>query len=226
MSYLTYIKRIFYRIKNGSPNSLRYQTKWSSRFINSQNEDYSNEWGYVDKVNPGLGDYIKISKEITEYGNNFNEGICLDLGCLDGKWSVILAKSFSKVCLVDLTDLLVNILSSKLGTKMGTFYKTKGDELLGFENEAIDFIFSMDSLVRAPRESIFNYFSEFHRVLKYNGIIYIHLPVIEKPSCITRGFTNLTIGEIEIKLNQIGFSSIELDMDTLVHGVIVHATKI
>lgn len=112
--------------------------------------------------------------------------MCLDVGCLDGKWAVVLAKHFAKVHLTDLTDQLKGILSEKLGQKMGYFHKTKGDELSGFADETIDFIFSMDSLVRAPKKSIFNYFSEFYRTLNKGGIIYIHLPVIEKPRCIAK----------------------------------------
>lgn len=81
------------------------------------------------------------------------------MGCLDGKWAVVLAKHFTKVHLTDLTDQLKGILAEKLGQRMGWFHKTKGDELSGFANESIDFIFSMDSLVRAPKKSIFTYLS-------------------------------------------------------------------
>jgi ubiquinone/menaquinone biosynthesis C-methylase UbiE len=222
---MDYFKKLYLKIKNGNPNSFRYQKNWAKRFINSGRDDFSNEWGAVNKINPRLGDYTKVAEDITKFGQKFTNGECLDVGCLDGKWATVLANSFSKVHLTDLTDLLVDHLSLKLQDKMGRFYKTRGDELKGFDPESIDFVFSMDSLVRAPKKSIFNYFSEFHRILRHGGLIYIHLPVVEKPRCVSKGFTSLKVEEIGSKLKYIGFTGIAFDMETLEHGAIVCATK-
>ena len=225
MNYFDYFIRLYTKILNGSPNSYRYQRNWAKRFINSKSDDYSNTWGVVDSFNPGLGDYKKISNDIVEFSRLFKEGECLDVGCLDGKWATVLARYFTKVNLVDLTDLLVPLLTSKLGAKMGKFYKTKGNELNGFNDRSIDFIFSLDTLVRTPKKDIFNYFLEFYRVLKESGICYIHLPVIEKPRCVSKSFTSLTLAEIQENLTKCGFVSLEFDMNTLNHGVIIRAIK-
>jgi hypothetical protein len=64
----------------------------------------------------------------------------------------------------------------------------------------------------------------FHRILRHGGLFYIHLPVVEKPRCVFKGFTSLKVEEIGSKLKYIGFTGIKFDMETLEHGAIVYAT--
>ena len=145
----------------------------------------------------------------------------IDLGCLDGKWSIELAKYFHKVHCVDLTDELKSMITIKLKDKMGLFYKTKGNELDGFENRSVDVIFSMDSLSRCRRGDIKKYFKEFFRILRWAGSIYIHLPCNEKPRSASMGFTSISIIEIKSWLLEVGFVVKEIDQETLEHGIIV-----
>jgi hypothetical protein len=55
------------------------------------------------------------------------------------------------------------------------FYVTKGDELNGISSQSQDLIFSMDSLVRCSYDQLCKYFEEFSRVLKKDGLMYIHI---------------------------------------------------
>ena len=138
MSNKNLIRHIFDKINKflnsliyGDQNSYRFQRRWAKRYLNSNLDNYSNLWGSIEKYNPGLGDYKKISKDIIKYSCPNSKEV-IDIGCLDGKWSVELAKHFHKVHCVDLTDLLYDLLREKLNDKMGVFYKTKGYELDGF----------------------------------------------------------------------------------------------
>lgn len=172
---LKFINKLIKILREGHPNSYRYQRNWAKRYINSKDNLYSDSWGKVGCYNPGLGDYRKISMDIRTFSIPYPKEV-LDLGCLDGKWSIELAKYFHKVHCVGLTDTLHSLLAAKLKDKMGIFYKTSGNELHGFEQKSIDLIFSMDSLVRCPHSDIINYFKEFFRILRVGGLsIYIYL---------------------------------------------------
>ena len=222
---LKLIKKLIKLIKEGHPNSYRYQSNWAKRYINSRDNLYSDSWGKIDCYNSGLGDYRKISMDIRTFANPYPKEV-VDLGCLDGKWSIELAKYFHKVHCVDLTDELHSLLATKLKDKMGIFYKTSGNELRGFEEKSVDLIFSMDSLVRCPLSDIKNYFKDFFRILRGGGAIYLHLPCKEKPRSVSKGFTSISIIEIESLLLKTGFVKIEIDLEILEHGIIVKGYKI
>ena len=108
---------------------------------------------------------------------------------------------------------------------MVLFYKTSGNELYGFEKKSVDLIFSMDSLVRCPLSDIENYFKDFFRILRDCGAIYFHLPCNEKPRSVSKGFTSISIIEIKSLFLNVGFVGIEIDLETLEHGVIVKGYK-
>ena len=82
----------------------------------------------------------------------------------------------------------------------------------------------MDSLVKCPLSDIKNYFKDFFRILR--GAIYLHLPCNEKPRSVSKGFTSISIIEIEALLFKAGFVKIEIDLKILEHGIIVKGYKI
>jgi ubiquinone/menaquinone biosynthesis C-methylase UbiE len=186
-------------------------------------QDYSsNRWGYIDKYNPGLGDYAKIKDILIAKCSNKST---LDLGCLDGKWSEVIIKNASSLTLVDLGDDLLPLLKKKLGDEFN-FYKTKGNELSGVDENSIDLIFSMDSLVRVPNKSyISDYFSEFNRVLRSGGELFIHLPCHEIYGSKIAGFTKLSFEDIRILCELNNFKIIDLNKKILEHGIMLSAIK-
>jgi ubiquinone/menaquinone biosynthesis C-methylase UbiE len=221
---MIFLNKIIKFLLEGSPNSYRYQRAWAKRYLKSNDNKYSDHWGLVDSYNHLLGDYKKISNDLMNFPN-CNTIQVIEIGSLDGKWSVELAKYFHKVHCVDLTNTLSLLLRNKLKDKMGIFYKTKGNELYGFSSDSVDLIFSMDSLVRCPKNDINKYFIEFYRVLKFNGSIMLHLPCNEKLRSVSKGFTSITCLEIKNMLELLYFRDIKYDLKTLEHGVIVTAFK-
>jgi ubiquinone/menaquinone biosynthesis C-methylase UbiE len=128
------------------------------------------------------------------------------------------------ITLVDLSDELLPTLKKKIGKF--NFYKTKGDELLGINSNSIDFIFSMDSLVRVPNLNYLrNYFSEFKRILTPQGEILIHLPCNQISGCRMRGFTRLSLAEIKEICHINDFIIKDLNMKILEHGILLSASK-
>ena len=208
----------------GKPNSLNYQNKWSKFYLKSDDkENFSFGWGKIDQYNEGLGDYRIVLKKIISMSESFDS--ILEIGCLDGKWSEVLVEHFDEVHLMDLNDKLLPILDKKFGNNF-RFHTTNGNELKSLDDDSIELIFSMDSLIRVPNKKyILDYFNEFKRVLKKQGEVYVHLPCNSKKGCIKKGFTDISKSEILNFSEMVGLKLIELDEQTLDHGILLHLIK-
>lgn len=75
--------------------------------------------------------------------------------------------------LVDLSKTIYPILKDRLNRQKlcvwvggHTFYETKGYELDRIDDNSIDFIFLLDTLVRVNKKYLMSYFYHFRRVLK------------------------------------------------------------
>ncbi len=205
-------------------DSIAEQKLWAQKWLDKRDPDYSSKgWGYVDRYNPGLGDYAKIRDLLLSKCAN---KCVLDLGCLDGKWSQIISDRSCSLILVDLSEELLPLLKNKI-SKDFLFYRTTGDELHGVRTNSVDLIFSMDSLVRVPnRKFISRYFSEFGRVLKIGGELLVHLPCSEIYGSKIRGFTKISKRDIVRDCVTNGFSIVDFNTHLVEHGVLLLAKKI
>jgi len=206
------------------PNSLKYQRKWSEKYLKSDDkENLSFGWGKIDQYNEGLGDYRIVLKKIISMSKSFDS--VLEIGCLDGKWSEVLIDRYDEVHLIDMNDKLLPILEQKFGNNF-RFHTTKGNELKQLLDDSIELIFSMDSLIRVPNKKyILDYFNEFKRVLKKQGEVYVHLPCNSKNGSVKRGFTDISKPEIITFSEIVGLNLIEFDEQTLHHGILLHLIK-
>ena len=100
----------------------------------------------------------------------------IDLGSYTGKWLPHLGKYAQKIICADLIDNNFSMIQERFKEEKFdlSFYLTEGNELSGIEDESVDFIFSIDSLVRCDGNILKEYFKEFSRVLKPNGKVIIH----------------------------------------------------
>ncbi|MCX6168365.1 MAG: methyltransferase domain-containing protein [Ignavibacteriales bacterium] len=202
-------------------NSHWFQKKWTKRTLKRNSLDYSYIWGNPEKNEDTFGNYLKIKDDFLL--PNIKDKVVLELGCLDGKWSQYIMPHSREAILVDLDKSIIPLLDKRLKNKNYIFYETKGFELKGIANKSVDFIFSMDTLVRVKKKYIKKYFIEFERIMNNNGKILVHLPCNESRISRDRGFTNLSEQEIMSILKRAGFKNILLDYDTIVHGVLVLA---
>tara|TARA_B100000780_G_scaffold273742_1_gene237709 strand:+ start:4476 stop:5249 length:774 start_codon:yes stop_codon:yes gene_type:complete len=218
------LKRYLLNLMGITHNSLVEQNQWSKDYLMSDDKDgFSNRWGIINQNDKLLGDYRIVLEKITVLSNSLN--CVLEIGSLDGKWSEVLIKNFKSVSLIDLNEELLPILKKKFGKKFD-FYTTSGNELNQIENESIDLIFSMDSLVRLPSKLfILDYFWEFKRVLKHKGEVYVHLPCNSKKYCIENGFTDVSKSCIIRYANVVRLNIVFFDENTLNHGIMLHLKK-
>lgn len=211
----------FYGVYIMKNNSLKFQKEhWEKYSLNALNGGEKWSWGDPNDSNSYLGNYKLIQKYVIEKSKN---KIVIDLGSLTGKWTQYM-KEANKIWCVDLNTKGFQYIKENFDISNIEFYQTKGDELAIIENSSIDFCFSVDTLVRAPKEAIKNYFSEINRVLKDGGQAMIHLPCTCIETSLEMGFTKITLDEI-IKYSKDNNLTLNVDFTTLNHGVICNLKK-
>jgi len=211
-----------YKILSGYYNRHSFQLKWTQRALDAHSANRLNSWGHSIDSETILGDYLSIRDKML-LPNIIHKTVC-EIGCLDGKWSEVIVPVADYTFLVDLSRSILPVLNEKLVPTKGkyTFYETKGYELDGIEDNSIQFIFSMDTLVRVNKNYINSYLKHFRRVLtSVDGKMLIHLPCNSSPVSRRKGFVNLSPNEIVQMLVQHDFSEFTLDFVTINHGVLI-----
>lgn len=188
---------------------------------------YGDEWGKVmsPEATNGKGQVLGDYQSIWLYYLKpyvFNKTV-IELGCLDGKWiHPMLFHYPKKVIAVDIIEDGFEQIKKWIGyTEHIQFYLTTGDELEGIADQSVDFIFSMDSLVRSEVQIIDKYLAEFKRVLAPGGRACIHLPCQQQPLSHELGFTQIGVPEIEEILLKNGIENCVIDRETINHGVLL-----
>ena len=204
-------------------NSNWFQKKWVKRTLKKKSLEYSYSWGNPDKNDDKFGNYLKIKNDYLI--PNIKDKIVLELGCLDGKWSQFIVPNARETILVDLDKSITPMLNKRLGNSNYFFYETKGYELKGIKDNSVDFIFSMDTLVRVRKNFIKKYFSEFNRVLRKDGMLLLHLPCNTSEMSVKRGFTDLSQSEISGFLKRENFQNFKFDFTIINHGVLIICNK-
>jgi cyclopropane fatty-acyl-phospholipid synthase-like methyltransferase len=209
------LSNFFYRKKS---NNVKYQKHyWKDQLLNNKNCHYRFDRPICQ--NKELGDYEKIKKKY--FLPQIKGKRVLEIGCLGGRWSKFFFGIARKIYLVDLSSYAGVFLKREFPNEKFEFYKTKGYELKGIKADSIDFVFSIDSLVRAPKNYIYKYFNEIARILSPNGKVLIHLPCQDMPDSRNRGFTDLTKKEIFFFSEKAGLKNVHIDQNLIKHGVIL-----
>lgn len=164
-----------------------------------------------------LGNYLKIKNDLIPMINGCT---VLEIGSGGGKWTQYMLEASHIIC-VDLIDEFFDYIRDHLRCDNITFYKTSGNELTGIQDHSVDFIFSMDALVRTPKNIITDYFKEFARVLRPGGKMMLHLPCSSIAGAVKRGFLHLSREEIKTLCISNGFKDFDIDDVTITHGVIL-----
>jgi len=97
----------------------------------------------------------------------------LEIGCGFGKWTNFLKQHCTKLTAVDLSEKCISYCKEHFGND-ASFHKSDGLHLEMIEDNSMDLIFSFDSLVHADSDVITSYLHQFPRILKKEGIAFIH----------------------------------------------------
>ena len=185
---------------------------------------YSYGWGDPDSIEaknvPGqiLGNYKKIKDEYLI--PNIKNKTVLDIGSFDGKWTNYMGEAKLIIC-ADLDKKGFDVIEKRLGWESLEFFLCEGDNLTGIKDGTIDFVFSMDSLVRSERDLINSYISEIKRVLAPGGKVCMHLPAQDQHLSWELGFTQIGSQDIINMCHEYGLGPCSVDKITINHGVLL-----
>lgn len=167
-----------------------------------------------------LGNYKKI-KDNFVLSNIDENSVFLEIGSLGGKWTRHFLGPGRVIC-ADIVEEGFHFIDTHLNEKKNIeFCLISGYDLKEIEDNSVDFIFSMDSLVRSEKEIIQDYILEFKRVLKENGKVCVHLPCSNMQNSKARGFTDISEQEIAKFCTQSGFADFHIDKNIIAHGIIL-----
>jgi ubiquinone/menaquinone biosynthesis C-methylase UbiE len=102
-------------------------------------------------------------------------GVVLELGPGHGRWSRYLRKQCDRLVLVDVAENCLDACRRRLGEDPGVAYHVgDGRTLPMVADTSVDFAFSFDSLVHAEADVLRSYAHELARVLRPEGVAFIH----------------------------------------------------
>jgi SAM-dependent methyltransferase len=218
------LKTILHRIKSKTTyNKVDFQRKHWEKFVTSTYKDENKDsyWGDLNSDNHKLGNYVWIKDYLHKHSNGKR---IIDLGSLYGKWTPHFKDSKEVICL-DLQKSGFDVIKKNNPDKNIRFIQTPGDSIPNIDDSSVNFIFSMDTLVRTDKKIIFSYLDEIYRVLEPNGTSLIHLPINEIKMCIQKGFASINLHEIVDKCNNLGFSKVNPISDIINHGILLELIK-
>ncbi len=92
-----------------------------------------------------------------------------------GRWTHYLLEHCAHIVLVDLSQDCIDACRQRFAAKSNlSYYKNDGRSLAMVADDSIDFVFSFDSLVHAPRVALEDYLTQLERKLKRDGVGFFH----------------------------------------------------
>ena len=150
------------------PTILENKTLWDGTYHwKDAGEEWSHEWGtsslqWYGTILPRICTFLPANK-ILEIAPGY------------GRWTRFLKDLCSDLLLVDLSERCMRKCQERFANCSNiTYFVNDGRSLEMIPDNSIDFIFSFDSLVHVEDDVILGYLSQFPRVLKQNGVAFIH----------------------------------------------------
>jgi glycosyltransferase involved in cell wall biosynthesis/ubiquinone/menaquinone biosynthesis C-methylase UbiE len=152
-------------------DDLNYDNITEQRFWNNlsewkrDGEEWSDIFGgtektWNEKIYPKIKDYLK--------------GEVLEIAPGHGRITEYLLKYTINLSIVDLNETCIDKCKERFTDKIRKYSVNNGKNLNDFKNDSFDFVISWDSFVHMDRNVIQSYLNEIYRVLKPDGVGYIH----------------------------------------------------
>lgn len=124
-----------------------------------------------------------------------------------GRITDFLLKECNSLSVVDLNAYPISECVKRFGSRINGYYVNDGKSLSMFNASCYDFVFSFDSFVHMHFDVVKSYLLEMKRVLKNEGIVFIH-------------HSNLTGGEEESFHNIAGRANLNVDiLNTFMYSI-------
>jgi SAM-dependent methyltransferase len=147
--------------------------------------DFNKNWWGKDYAWPESGDEWSApwgGAEAQWYGSLFPRihrylpaGEVVEIACGFGRWTQFLKDHSGHLTGVDISKVCVDACTERFKDEPNVdFVENDGTTFPGIADKSVDFIFSFDSLVHADQGTLTGYMAEFRRVLKPEGVAFIH----------------------------------------------------
>jgi hypothetical protein len=173
--------RYLLRSKESNFNSIELGKHWQKEFIDSNGTNWRREnvrYIYCDNEN-----YIRYL--FKKYSKQYNT--ILDIGSYDGYFFDSYS-CFNKIICADMFVESKEFIEKKFNKKFD-FILLNGNDLSNIESDSIDFIFSMHTLGRVPRNVLIKYFKDINRITSKNSFVFIHIPDCFYYNSLNKDFT-------------------------------------
>lgn len=146
------------------------RTVWGRYKWKRRGEEWSDEWGgpsvqWAATILPRLFPLLPASSVV-------------EIACGYGRWTRYLLGHCDHLVALDLSQNCVEACQARFAREVDAgrceVRLNDGRSLVGVEDEAIDLVFSFDSLVHVEQDVIESYLSEIARVLKPGGAAFLH----------------------------------------------------
>ncbi len=148
-------------VEPGAPApNLNYD--WKAR-----GEEWSAPWGssaaqWFGSVRPRIEEWLPA-------------GVILEIGPGFGRWTRYLQEQCDHLVLVDFNENCIEACRRRFAEKSNlSYHRNDGSSLAMVADASVDFVFSFDSLVHAPRAAIEAYLSQLGKKLKRDGVVFLH----------------------------------------------------
>ena len=163
--------------------SIELGKHWQKNFIDNNGTNWRNGELKEQIIKSDNENYIRylLKKSSKQYKT------ILDIGSYDGYFFDDYS-SFNKIICADLFDESREFIEKKY-KKEFDFVLLNGNDFSNIASDSIDFVFSMHSLQRVPRNVLINYFKDVNRITSKNSFIFIQVPDCFYYSSLVHDFT-------------------------------------
>lgn len=140
---------------------------WGAYDWNAAGDEWSKPWGgaeaqWYGSLLPRIHRFLPAAE-------------ILEIACGYGRWTQYLREQCDRLTAVDLAPNCIHACNERFaGDDRLRLIATDGMSLPGVADASVDFAFSFDSLVHADMTIIASYLSELRRVLRPDGVAFIH----------------------------------------------------
>lgn len=141
---------------------------WENQYDwQSLGEEWSADWG-----NSFMQWYGTLLPRIAAY---VPTGTILEIACGGGRWTQYLKNLCQRLIVVDLSPRCIQLCKARFAAcRHIEYHVNDGKSLPMIQDSSVDLVFSFDSLVHADAPVIEAYLAELARVLKKDGVAFLH----------------------------------------------------
>ena len=182
------LKYVFRR-KTSNANSIELGKIWQKSLIESK----ANNWrrGRERFIKSDNENYIRffLNKSSKQYQT------ILDIGSYDGYFFGDYS-CFNQIMCADMFDQSREFIENKFNRKF-EFVLLNGNDFSNIKSDSVDFVFSIHTLERVPRNVLIKYFTDINRITSKNSFVFLQVPDCFYYNSLNHNFTFISACKLQ-----------------------------